>query len=142
MLFHEPDKSFKRLAGCWKRASRFALNTEISLEHPLYIAWNNCKLLLDHGDKKSSEDYCLDLVILDWFAMKIEEYSKDNMLTGDSSIAGILYEWKERIPVNPVGLVMTEKQLKNKRSKNQSMPIKVTSVNGYHLTGEISSAIT
>jgi len=40
--------------------------------------------------------------VSDWFAEKLDNYAKDNMLNGDMNIARMLYEWRERMFFNPV----------------------------------------
>lgn len=116
MLFHAPDNSFARLKSCWKRAAKFAAPGEIDPSHPLAPAWSNCKLMLDaEGNGKryaSFQEYVADederveaavfsLSCLDWFALKLDDYSKSHMLSGDASIAAMLHEWKERLILDP-----------------------------------------
>ncbi len=43
-----------------------------------------------------------DLVCLDWFAEKLDEFSKSNMLNSDVTVAAILHEWKSYFRFNPV----------------------------------------
>jgi hypothetical protein len=100
MIFHKPDTTFKTLKSCWKRAAFFAEKNIIDINHPLAVAWDNCKLFLDASDG-SAEDITFNLVLLDGFAQKVGFFAKDNMIDGDSSLAGILYEWRSYMPCNP-----------------------------------------
>lgn len=114
MLMHEPDRSYKRLTGCWKRADSFAEAGKIDPSHPLATAWANCKIVLDAAtyecpttDAEKIEQVasaCFDVSCLDWFALRLDEFSKTNMLDGDATVAAILYEWKERMFFDPTKL--------------------------------------
>ena len=99
MILHNHDVSFKRLASCWKRAECFAKKGDIDLNHPLTSSWNNCKLFLEAQEEKING---FNLVILDWFALKLNDYSKSHLLKDDITVSSILYEWKEWMFVNPV----------------------------------------
>jgi len=102
MIFHKPDKTFARLASCWKRANAFAIEDKIKIDnnHPLAAAWENCKMFIDA--EEDEEDMFYTIVCLDWFAEKLDNYAKNNMLNGDMNIARMLYEWRERMFFNPV----------------------------------------
>lgn len=103
MLFHEPDRTYKRLAGCWKRAKAMAEQGEIPLSHPLSIAWLNTKMMIEHSDG-GTDDLCFDINCLDWFAMILDEYSKDHFLIDDKVVSAILYEWMETMFFDPTKL--------------------------------------
>lgn len=115
MIFHTPDTSYKTLKSCWKRADKLAQEGIIDTKHPLAAAWSNCLLFCNAEDKRpmylceSLEGYrkyiasemAQTIVCLDWFAKKIDDYAIKNMLTGDSAIAAMLYEWKQRMIFDP-----------------------------------------
>lgn len=101
MIFHTPDRSLKRLAACWKRAESFAHEGVIDYSHKLGPAWGNCKLFLDASDN-TQDERVYDLVLLDWFAERIDEYAKTNMMKDDETLSAILHEWKSRMRFNPV----------------------------------------
>lgn len=112
MIFHEPSR--QRLVACWKRAKSFARPGVIDKAHPLAAAWDNCKLFLDAQDnfgtsadpkerlREQVEELVYSLTCLDWFAQKLDAYSKQHMLAGDDTIAAILHEWKSRVFFDPV----------------------------------------
>jgi hypothetical protein len=114
MLNHQPDKTFKRLAGCWKRAAAFAAPGAIYLAHPLSAAWENCKMILDAAEtprvetaedrREAAESICFDLVCLDWFAWRLDVFAEENMLAGDATVAAILQEWQDRMFFDPTKL--------------------------------------
>lgn len=100
MIPHKVDVTLKRLKSCWRRSNRYAKEGAIDLAHPLAIAWSNCKdLFLSHLNYKK-RDYKNDLIVLDWFANKVELFSKDNLLDGDETVAAILYEWEQYMFAN------------------------------------------
>ena len=121
MIFHDHDKSYKRLATCWKRAKSFAKSGVIDSNHKLAAAWSNCKLLLDAEEDRQMyfcekheyyenmmvKEFTYSIVCMDWFALKIDEYAKNNMLKDDDTVSAILYEWKERMFFNPTLVVNT-----------------------------------
>ena len=47
------------------------------------------------------KDKSFDIVVLDWFASRVDIYLKNNMLSTDIGLHAILYEWKERVFFNP-----------------------------------------
>lgn len=98
MLFHRPE-GFSTLKGCWKRAQKFGHIADINPNHPLFVPWMNVQLFLDADD--SAEKYCFDAVLLDWFACKVDEFSKNHILEGDDTVSAILHEWKKRMPFDP-----------------------------------------
>lgn len=117
MFFCTPDRTFKRLSSCYKRAEYFAKEGTIDQTHPLAASWSNCKALLDaksdykakprnssklkkHHERRRNDD-AYDIVLLDWFAERVEDFSKRNILEGDASLQAILYEWKQRILFDP-----------------------------------------
>lgn len=118
MLFHAPDTSFARLKSCWKRAGRFAAPDKIEPSHPLAAAWANCEMMLDAEDggrpytstdlktieKEAGEACAFSISCLDWFAQKLDGYSKTHMLDGDANIAAMLHEWRARMVFDPTKL--------------------------------------
>lgn len=54
MLFHQPDKTFKRLASCYKRANKYAQQGDWS-SHPLAAMFSNALLFLDASSKNDPE---------------------------------------------------------------------------------------
>ena len=107
MLLHEVDKSFKRLQGCYKRAEVLANKGFINPEHPLATAWSNCKFFLPTNEDKTVEDYIWILQMLDWFALKVDNFLKSNLAFEDTSLRAILYEWQQAIFFNPCFLKST-----------------------------------
>lgn len=104
MLLHKPDKTFNRLVSCYKRAKTFSEEGEIDTKHPLATAWSNCKMMLDARADYSEElceDLTYDIVLLDWFAERVDIFAKSNVLAGDKTVAAILWEWLERMFFNP-----------------------------------------
>jgi len=93
MIFHKPDRSFKRLSSCHKRAVRFAKKGEIDKSHGLFVLWVNCKMFLDANE--------YDLHTLDYFSMKLDEWAVNNILEGDETISEILRQWLEYMPCDP-----------------------------------------
>ncbi len=96
MIFHTPDKSFKRLSSCWKRASSFSQKGIVDPNHPLAAAWSNTKLACD--------SHLETLIMLDWFALKLNEHAKTHVISGDDSVAAILYEFKMMCFIDPTKL--------------------------------------
>lgn len=70
---------------------------EIDRSHALAPAFLNMTLALDASDL-SHEDRVFDLIVLDWFALKVDEFSKDHMLTQDPVVCAMLHEWQRRMP--------------------------------------------
>ena len=97
MLFHTPDKTFKRLASCWKRA--ISAKPGSYKGHKLTPAWANCLLALDDGPTPEN------IAVLDWFALKVDEYSKAHMIEGDDKLSAILYEWKSALGFDPTKII-------------------------------------
>lgn len=119
MLFHQPDTSFKRLKACWKRALSHGAEGAISAKHPLAAAWSNAMLALDAeiSEKRpedaeslpawvelASDEGALNLLILDWFAEKVDNFAKDNIIAEDTSLHAMLYQWMRMMPCDPVRL--------------------------------------
>ena len=116
MIAHKPDNTCKTLKSCWKRAESFAKKGIIDSSHKLAAAWSNCKLFCDAEDLRPMnlcesyagyEKYIVSemlqtIVYLDWFATKINDYAKNNIINGDTSVAAILYEWQEKMMFNPI----------------------------------------
>ena len=111
MLLHKPDKTCKRLASCYKRAEQFAQKGDWK-GHALSIMFSNALMLLDAKDDEASVDSKVsgkvyDMVILDWVAMKIDDYLKDHLIKDDQGLHAILFEWQSRLEINPKLLVTT-----------------------------------
>lgn len=118
MIFHAPDTSFARIKSCWKRAAKFAAAGEIDSSHPLAPAWSNCKLMVDAEDngkpytatdiktieREAAEACTFSISCLDWFAQKLDDYSKINLIAGDKNIAAMLHEWQARMVFDPTKL--------------------------------------
>jgi hypothetical protein len=105
MIFHVPDRSCKRLASCWKRAKKLALKGELKdKHHPLVIQWSNCCMILDASDKEAV-DYVYDIVLMDWFALKVDEFCKSNMIADDMTARAVLAEWQARMIFDPTKLL-------------------------------------
>lgn len=98
------------LAGMWKRARRFAKKGDIDAKHALFAAWSNCKMVIEAKDEISEESIVEDLVFLDWFANKVEDFCKSNMIEGDDSFAAICYEWLTHMYCVPVPALQFEKK--------------------------------
>ena len=116
MILHKPDHSFGRIRSCWRRANSFAKKGEMEESHPLFITWSNVLLFLDANipgpppkkekrlwghKRRVALSHVFDITIMDWMAMKIDDYSKNNILKGDSTVSAILFEWKERMFFDP-----------------------------------------
>ena len=127
MIFHTPDPTFKRLLSCWRRAERNAVCGKIDKSHTLAAAWENAKMFMDsdckmktssgfvkgfsvpisdiiQAEKVAVANEVMKLFALDWFALKVEEFSKISNIAGDIGLAHILHEWRERMPMNPTKL--------------------------------------
>lgn len=105
-MFPSPDKSYRRLSSCYKRAEAFAKAGEINSKHSLAAAWSNCKLMMDE------QASCFNILLLDWFASLVEIHSLKNILSGDTDLAAILFEWKELMFFNPC-LIQNHKENEN-----------------------------
>ena len=104
MMIPDKNRSWKRLAGCYKRALAMAQKGYINPEHTLAISWANSKMVLDDGDRhgmRSAESFLFDLSVLDWFARRVELFAENHMLADDESVAAILHEWLQRMPLDP-----------------------------------------
>ena len=115
MIFHTHDYTYKTLTSCWKRAKRFAKKGNINPKHDLAAAWSNCKMMLDAEDdkpmrlcesvksfeSKQVKEFNYSLICMDWFAARVESFSKEHMLKDDKTLASILYEWQERMFFDP-----------------------------------------
>ena len=97
MIFHAADPTQKRLASCFKRAVSLGKAGEIDHHHLLAPVWSNVCYFLDGGDEVDA----YDLVLLDYAAMRIEEYSRDHLIANDESVRAILHQWLSRLPVIP-----------------------------------------
>ena len=96
MIFHSVDTTFSKIKGCYKRSLHYSnVSQGISTkEHPLGILWQNIK---DLGlDKHES-----NLYYLDYFAHKIDDFLKDNLLDSDLVLQEILVEWRKCLPIDP-----------------------------------------
>lgn len=100
MIFHKPDTTMGRLNSCLKRAKRFAKQGKIDKAHPLYTQYSNFVWYADGQESIEVDELVQTLIGLDWFALKIDDYSKSNMLEGDETLAAMLYEWQKRMPFN------------------------------------------
>lgn len=98
MIFHQPDTTLSRLNSCLKRAKRFAKRGEIDKSHPLYTQYSNFIWYADGQEELNEEQLVQTMIGLDWFALKVEQYAKNNMLDGDKTLAAMLYEWQKRMP--------------------------------------------
>lgn len=97
LLYHEFDRSYKRIRLCYKRALTLATPCEVSLSHPLAPLWHNLKNFFGFSfDHPNETSYDNDLILLDYFAMKVEKFAENNLVDGDKDLAAMLHEWKER----------------------------------------------
>lgn len=99
MFFHKPDKTLARIKSCAKRAKSLGQANDVPDNHPLSPAFYNMIMALDASDS-SVEDLVYDLLLLDWFAEKLDSFSKNNMLSTDPAVRAMLYQWQQRLPVN------------------------------------------
>lgn len=113
MIFHSPDTTMNRLSSMWKRASKFAKHGEISRSHKLSAAWSNAKLLID-PENKTSDSILENLILLDWFSIKVEKHAETSMLDGDSDFAAICHEWLSFMPCVPIPALQFEKAFAEK----------------------------
>lgn len=97
-MFHTIDTTRARLDSCLKRAKSMAKEGVIPTDHPLSAAFYNMMLYLDASEGQTSDDIVADLLALDWFALKVDEYSKTHMLTTDPVVCAMLYQWRQRMP--------------------------------------------
>lgn len=99
-MFHSPDTSLKRLNSCLKRADRFARVGDIDKSHKLYVPFSNLQWYLSGHDASvdRTDQFLQDMIALDWFALKVDNYAKDNMIDSDSTLHAMLHEWKKHLP--------------------------------------------
>lgn len=101
MIFHEPDTTYKNLKQCWKRANALAkplpwyyeMFVDVS-NHPLHVQLENMKQAIP-------DDELPDLALLDWFAVKIDEFAKTNLIANDRIARDCLWQWKEMMFIDP-----------------------------------------
>lgn len=112
MIFHQPDRTMSRLKSCWKRADYFAKKGAIDNRHPLAAAWSNCALFMSswepsrastrlQREEEDGKEIAFDAVCLDWFAERLDRYAAGNLLSGDATVAAILFEWRLAMPFHP-----------------------------------------
>lgn len=85
------DGDFDYLSSLHKRVSAFADQNAVPYtNNKLWILWSNLKLMLD---KNQGVDYNIDVMYFTAvMAKEIDIYSQSHMLTGDSTVAKILFE--------------------------------------------------
>ena len=98
MIFHTPDTSLVRLKSCLKRADRFAKNGPINKSHALAPAFFNMLMFLDANDAPNPQEDAFDLVVLDWFAKKLDDFSKTSMIDNDCTVHAMLFAWQRKMP--------------------------------------------
>jgi hypothetical protein len=108
MIFHTPDTSQERLAQCFKRAVTMpALKSDVlTTDHPLAAMWANVCMFMDTAvgetDADRLEGRVHDIVLLDYVAMRIEEFSAAHLLADDAGVRALLAQWRERLGFVPV----------------------------------------
>ena len=112
----------KRLKSCLKRAQAMGRPGSIDKAHPLAPAFFNMKMFLDGREqivlpsfpfgepekfhayeedervKSNAAEGATDLVVLDWFAMKVDDFAKAHMLSTDTVACAMLHEWRNLMP--------------------------------------------
>jgi hypothetical protein len=111
VIFHQPDRSMRRLAAMWRRARRFAKPGRVDPAHRLAAAWSNCRLMLESSDC-GPESYAHNAAVLDWFAVVVDEHAKAHMLDGDTTLAAICAEWLAFMPFAPLPVLDDERRAK------------------------------
>lgn len=120
MIFHTPDKTQQNLASCFKRAltNPKQLGDVLYSSHPLAAMWSNAVMMLDAKTEfkakpvseklvkqlltVKSEELTYDLVVLDWVALKIDAFSKTNLIAQDSGCRALLHDWLTRLFIVPI----------------------------------------
>ena len=72
--------------------------------HVLAPSWENAKMFISADGEDTGIDTVMHLFALDWFALRVEEHSKTHIIEGDTGLSHILYEWRDRMPLNPMKL--------------------------------------
>jgi hypothetical protein len=93
---------------------------DVDPAHPLAAAWSNAELMLQampaHKStscdlpeaarqtamRENSAEWLCNLVVLDWFAERVDRYAKCHLVDGDSSLAAMLHAWLIQMPLNPL----------------------------------------
>lgn len=107
MISHTPDTTQKRLAECFKRAITMPKLDGYTFDkgHPLAAMWSNACMLMDTEIGTSEEDVLMadvhNIVLLDYVAMRIEDYSKTHLLATDPTVRDILSQWVDRLGFVP-----------------------------------------
>lgn len=88
MLFHQPDRTFKRIAQAVKRIKHFARDNKAvyNENHLLTIAFANMKLAWPE------RDYGEQLTLLDWFCERVNNFCDNNHIKDDIIAQDVFYE--------------------------------------------------
>lgn len=119
MFLINKDNSVLTLKSMKKRVLSFAdKDCIIDKEHKLWIAWSNYKLFLDacpdykikpkkerklkRHNQRMIIDMQYNIHLLTKFALVFDAFCEKNMLSGDKTVAKILYEWDMYLNFNPL----------------------------------------
>lgn len=64
-------------------------------KHPLHIQIENIKAAIPC-------DELPDLALLDWFAAKVDDFAKTNLIANDKVARDALWQWKELMFIDPI----------------------------------------
>jgi len=135
MIFHTPDTTQQRLASCFKRAltNLKQPGDALASNHPLAVMWANATMMMDAKTefkakpkneklvkqliKLKGNELAYDLVVLDWVALKIDAFSKTNLIAQDPGCRALLHDWKTRLFICPIPALNWYKEFA-KRSNN------------------------
>lgn len=65
--------------------------------HPLYIQFENLKAAIPCNEPP-------DLELMDWFALKVQQYALTHLLANDVIARDVLWQWKELMFLDPTKL--------------------------------------
>ena len=57
---------------------------------------------------KEVDEYVHCLEMLDYFAKRLDDYAKCNMLSGDETVSSILYEFNQLMPIDATRIKQTD----------------------------------
>lgn len=70
---------------------------QIDPAHKLAAMWSNTCLMLDARDSNDPEEMSYDIVLLDYAAERIDDFSQGHMISGDESARAVLTQWLDRL---------------------------------------------
>lgn len=72
---------------------------------PDYVAVSRNPKKKHWHDVRRAMDGAADIVMLDWMALKVDEFAVNNILVGDETVGEVLRQWRSRMPFNPALMV-------------------------------------